>query len=840
MNNSILKTSTLREIRNSLGRYLAILLIVALGVGFFAGLKITKASMLSTANGYLKEHNMFDYNLISTLGYDEKSLETIRACEGVRDADGSISYDVIGVGPASGEDFNIKAISMPETVNTLNLVEGRFPEAPDECVVDASAFGRDSIGEYLEFSENNDSADTSKFAYSRYKIVGAVTSPIYLNYERGTGTVGDGAINAFMYIPREGFKDPDIYTGIYLKLDNDYEYFSSKASDAIDAAEDAVTEAAEAATADRYDTILDDLGDEFQIISIMAGLTLGDLAGLFGFHEGETYVLSSDTNVGYATFEENANIINSIAKVFPVFFFLVAAMVCMTTMTRMIDEQRTQIGVLKALGYSNRDVLGKYMFYSGSAAGIGALIGFFFGTKVFPIVIWKAYGMMYDFESHVNYVFNFLLLIVSVGAALLCSMGSTWLSCSQDFKVVPAELIRPKAPASGKRIFLENIPLIWNRLSFLYKVSVRNIFRYKKRFFMMVLGISGCTALLIAGFGIDTTVSDVAKYQYEEITLYDYQLNFSENMTDALQKNFAKYADGRYGDIMFMQNVSADIKVGGKTRQANLVVTDGADMDKYMDLHDGKTKLTYPGTGEAIVCRKLNKQLGVEAGDTITITRDHQDFEVKVSGICDNYVHDFIYINNETYENGMGEEPEYKTAYVNAASGVDKDQLRRDAAYCAKYPLVAAYSVNIDTIDRVEKMMKSLNSVIILVIFCAGLLAFIVLYNLTNINITERIREIATIKVLGFYPNETAAYVFRENVFLTAISAVVGIPLGTWLLNFVIDQIVIDSIFFVTRITLMGYVYSVVLTFVFAFIVNIAMKRRLENVSMTESLKSIE
>lgn len=839
MKNSILRTTTLREIRNSLGRYLAILLIVALGVGFFAGLKVTKASMISTANDYLKEHNMFDYELISTLGYDDDSLDAIRKCDGVRAADGSMNYDAIAKSPFSGEDFNVKALSMPEEVNTLKLVAGNLPKAPDECVVDAAAFSDASIGEYIEFSENNEHSDTAKFAYDKYKIVGTVASPLYLNFERGSCTVGDGVVDAFMYINKEGFKSPDLYTEIYLKLDNDFDYFSSEAEDAIDAAEDQITEVAEQATADRYDAILDELGDQFQIISILAGLSLGEMAGLYGFHEGDTYVLSSSTNIGYATFEENANIVNSIAKVFPVFFFLVAAMVCMTTMTRMIDEQRTQIGVLKALGYSNRDVLSKYMFYSGSAAGIGAIIGFFVGSRLFPVVIWKAYGMMYNFESHLNYVINIPLFIISLIVACACSMGATWFSCSSDFKEVPAELIRPKAPKVGKRIFLENIPVIWNRLSFLYKVSVRNIFRYKKRFFMMVLGISGCTALLIAGFGIDTTVSDVAKYQYSEITMYDYALTFSENMNDALQNNFRKYADGKFEDILFIQSSSTDIVIGNKTKQATLVVSDGKDMRKYMDLHDGKDKLEYPGDGEAIVCRKLQKQLKVDVGDTIKLRQNHQDYDVTISGVCDNYVHDYVYINPNTYINGMDEEPEYKAAYV-IADSEDADEIRKDSAYAARYPLVAAYSVNVDTLDRVEKMMKSLNSVIILVIFSAGMLAFIVLYNLTNINITERIREIATIKVLGFYPNETSAYVFRENVFLTGISAIVGIPIGTWLLSFVIDQIVIDTIFFQMRVTVLDYVYSVILTFVFAFVVNIAMKRRLEKVSMTESLKSIE
>ncbi len=835
----MLQTTTLREIRGSLGRYLAILMIVALGVGFFAGLKVTKAQMIRTADEYLEAQHMFDFEIMSSLGYDEEAVEAMRAVPEVLAAEGVIEHDLL-MTDAVGTEYVVKALSIPEEVCTMDLRAGRMPERADECLLDAGFGGEQMIGQTLQVAETNLYADEEQFACDAYTVVGIVTSPIYLNYERGTSGLGDGTVDCYIGLLPEGFEDPEVYTQIYLQIEQDEDYFTEEYDQALDAARDTLKEAAEQATADRKDRVLDSLGQEYQILSILSGISLEELAEQFGLGEGETYVLDNGTNTGYATFESNAGIVEGIAKVFPVFFFLVAAMVCMTTMTRMIDEQRTQIGVFKALGYSNGQVLGKYLFYSGSSALIGSVVGFLVGTKLFPAVIWHAYTMMYDFDPHVRYVMDVPLALISLAVALLCSMGATWASCFTDFTVVPAELIRPKAPKSGKRILLERVPVIWNRISFLYKVSIRNIFRYKKRFFMMVLGISGCTALLIAGFGIDSTVSDVSKYQFAEVEKYDFSVTFNQNMSSGAQDLFRRYSDGHYGQLRFLHQASVDVKAGKVTQSVYLVATEADGFGDYIDLHDGAKPLSYPERGEVIICRKLESQMDLHEGDTVTIEKDHKEAELRITGVCDNYVYNYIYVTPETYEDAFGEKSEIRTALVFATDSGDPAQIRKDAAHLSNFTSVAAVSVNVDMLERVDQMMESLNAVVLLVIFSAGLLAFIVLYNLTNINITERIREIATIKVLGFYPNETSAYVFRENLFLTAISAVVGIPLGTWLLRFVISQVNVDLIYFAPRITTMDYVWSVLLTFVFAFVVNLAMRWRLDKVSMTESLKSIE
>ncbi len=559
---------------------------------------------------------------------------------------------------------------------------------------------------------------------------------------------------------------------------------------------------------------------------------------------GNSYAISRKENAGYSSFDSNSSIVSNISKIFPLFFFLIAALVCMTTMTRMVDEQRTQIGILKALGYSNAQIVGKYMFYSGSAAFLGAVLGFFAGCKVFPVVIWNAYTMMYGFSDTVDYIINWKLGLGVLAVSLLCSMGATWVSIAADFRVPPAELIRPKTPRAGKRILLERITPLWNRISFLYKVSIRNIFRDKKRFLMMVIGVSGCTALLIAGIGIRATISKVADYQFDEISLYDITVLFSKNMNENRQKDFLKElreeTDIPDENVRFLHRDELTMVMGDKATDITCVATEAEGFDEFINLHNGDQHIDYPGPGEIVIVRKTNHDYGLNVGDVVTLREDYHETQVKVVGVADNYVYDSIYMSPETYREGFGKDPDLKAAFINFEEGTEEETIRNVSAAAAGYKYTAAAQTNIDVRENVSKMMKSLNSIVYVVILSAALLAFIVLYNLTNINITERIREIATIKVLGFYQLEVSQYVFRENLFLTAVAAVAGIPMGDWLLKFVIDNIVLSMIYFEPRHGPYDIPIAVALTFVFAFMVNIAMQKRLRDVSMTESLKSVE
>ena len=464
------------------------------------------------------------------------------------------------------------------------------------------------------------------------------------------------------------------------------------------------------------------------------------------------------------------------------------------------------------------------------------------------MVIWNAYTMMYDFSDEVAYILDVRLGLVAIAAALLCSMGSTWVSIAQDFRVSPSDLIRPKTPPAGKRILLERIGPLWSRISFLYKVSIRNIFRDKKRFLMMVIGVSGCTALLIAGMGIDTTIAKVADHQFNEISLYDFRVIFSKNMTADRQRDFTDQMSEEAGvaseDIFFLHQGEVTILTDKSNYDVTCTAADPEGFGRYIDLHEGDRSIEYPGDGEAVIVRKISHDYGINAGDTIRIRDGYKEAEFVVSDVCDNYVYDSIYMNKETYRQAFGRDPDIKSALVRLDDGdkteLSEETVRAAATEAAGYENTAAVSVNLDVRDSVAKMMESLNQIVFVVILSAALLVFIVLYNLTNINITERTREIATIKVLGFNQLEVSQYVFRENLFLTAIAAVIGIPVGKWLLRFVIDNIVVKMIYFEPRLADSDFIWAVVLTFVFAAFVNIAMQRRLRNVSMTESLKSVE
>lgn len=556
--------------------------------------------------------------------------------------------------------------------------------------------------------------------------------------------------------------------------------------------------------------------------------------------EPDSYILGRETNVGYACMENDSSIVNGIANVFPVFFYAVAALVCMTTMNRMIEEQRTQIGVLKALGYSETAIMGKYLFYSGAAAISGCIVGYFFGTWFFPFVIWIAYSTLYD-VADIVYVFDAGVFIFSLMVSVLCSMGVTFVSCKNELTEVAAELMRPKAPKAGKRIFLEYIPFLWKRMKFLHKVSYRNVFRYKRRFFMMVIGISGCTGLLVTGFGVQDSIANIANDQYDRIQVVDVNVMMSEEVDDGTDEMIARVADGRVTDYIYVMEKSIDLVTDEAVKGLSLIAIDEeTDISPYVILPDEETGnlLEYPKEGECILTNKLAGTFDLQVGDTIVLRdENNHSMELKLSGIAENYLYNFVYITTQTYEKCLGEKAEIKSVYMNLAEGVEPHEITADLM---KEETVAAANVSSDSKNRFISMIESLDMLIVVISVCAGFLAFIVLYNLTNINITERIREIATIKVLGFYRKETASYVFRENMILTAFGAAAGLGLGKVFHSFVMSQVQVDQVCFAVRILPRSYLYSIVLTFAFAIVINLCMTGKLDKVSMTESLKSVD
>lgn len=1145
--------STIREIKQSMGRFFAILAIVALGVAFFAGLTIAKSEMVGTGEKYLREHGFYDYRLLSTAGLRKEELLLLTEKEDVLAVEGAISFDIMYLDEA-GNNSVLKAHSITEQINQLELVKGRMPAEPYECVVDSLLMDQVGIGRKIKLSPNNAEEDRERFSYEEYTVVGIVQSPLYIQFERGSTSLGSGVVSGFFYIPIEGF-EMDYYTEAYVRFDKAFSIYSDDYKNYIDKKlpmweqyaeeiahlsyegiladgrkqlaeakdelanekSDAEAELADAkqklddakvelddgekqladakkeledargtieknekdllkaeeelpekekeledgekeweqglaewkagktllsqskiellmaqvkldeqkSTVEENETMLmmgatllqtsetsllstkqsleaekQRLDEEEQELNELYGegnipeemlsslqgrreqntsnmqeveAELADLAlqkeeletgkaalaqgkatiatyqkqisdgmaqiiagekeladakveldkaeaqiiagkraleegkiqiregksqledakeelaegeatllekeqefldgkqeyedglkeyeeGLAEFHEEiadaedkiakaekdlaeleepDSYVLGRDTNVGYVCFENDSAIIEGIAKIFPVFFFLVAALVCITTMNRMVEEQRTQIGVLKALGYRESTIMSKYMVYSGTAAIVGCVIGYIGGTLLFPNVIWYAYGIMYSMEALI-YLFNWKLALISFVVSVICSMGATWFSCRMELSEVAAQLMRPKSPKAGKRIFLEHITFLWKRLSFLSKVSIRNIVRYKKRLFMMVMGISGCTALLVTGFGVKDSISNVVTKQFEDVQKFDLSISLKDGYTEQMGEQITELT-GLGEDAYVHAGESAyDLVTEAGRKALTLVVFDSdEDMAPFIGLQTTeKEPIPFPKEGNIVLNNKLAESFEIQVGDVITLqNKDMQEITATVSGICENYISNYAYIGRETYKQQIGKEAEFKSVYLNLPPETERHQI---AAALMQEDEVVTVTVNNDMVERLNSMMKSLDLIVVVIILCAGGLAFIVLYNLTNINITERIREIATIRVLGFNKRETQSYIFNENMVLVGLGALVGLVLGYYLHGFVMGEVTIDLISFDIHIRPISYGYSVLLTFVFAWLINRIMGGKLEHISMTESLKSVD
>lgn len=554
------------------------------------------------------------------------------------------------------------------------------------------------------------------------------------------------------------------------------------------------------------------------------------------------YVLDRDDNVSFSGFEGNANKIDAIAQVFPVFFFLVAALVALTTMTRMIEEERTQIGTMKALGYGKGKIMLKYIIYAGAATLTGSLFGLIAGFQVLPHVIWNAYGILYNLPPFYAF-FNVPYAVVSSAAAFLCTMIATISACYGTLKESPARLMLPRAPKAGKRVFLEKIPFIWNHLTFTHKVTARNLIRYKKRFFMTVIGIAGCTALLLTGFGLRDSISDIVDKQFGE--LYQYNLIISLKNADVPDTDEDVKAvlnnKERVSDYMAAHQENGTLHTEKGSKDAYLYVPkETARFREFLTMRERRSgkEVTF-GSG-VLVTEKLAETMGVKTGDSIEVENaDGTTAQLPVSGIIENYVNGYIYIPAALYASAFGAEPDYTQLLVKVP---DDSQANREAI---SYDLLKSSYVNgaqftTSLSKSFADVIKSIDYIVMVLIVCAGLLAFVVLYNLTNINITERQKEIATIKVLGFYNKEVSAYIYRETAILSIIGTLVGLVLGIFLHAFVVKTAEVDMVMFGRSIGWLSFVLAAVLTLFFSLLVNLVMYRKLKNVDMVESMKAGE
>ena len=567
-------------------------------------------------------------------------------------------------------------------------------------------------------------------------------------------------------------------------------------------------------------------------------------AELADLEQPEWYLNTRDDVVeDYGEMEDNAAQIGAIGRVFPLMFFLVAALVSLTTMTRMVEEQRGHIGTMKALGYSKKDIAMKYLFYAGSATLSGGAVGILVGQKLFPYVIQVSYGIMYDCLKQPDIPYRPVFAIQAMLISFVCIMLATGLSCMNELRESPAELMRPAAPKVGKRVLLEYIPLIWKRLNFTTKSTFRNIFRYKKRLFMTIFGISATMALLVTGFGLRDSIIDLAEIQYDNIQLYDAMITFSG--TDEEKEDLGQWLENEKdvaaSTMVHMEMVDVSTEEGDG--EVYLCVPENTEDFQTMTVFRNRvSQETYTLDGEGVLLTEwMADTLGVSAGDIITVeTEDGSSSqEVPVMGVVENYIMNYVYMSPEYYEEIYGEPAEYEVMYAEFTSE-GQERENELGSEILQQPGVYNVSYTSDTKREINDMLQALVLVIIVLIVTAALLAFVVLYNLNNVNITERRRELATLKVLGFYDQEVAAYVYHENIILTLMGIVVGVGLGTLLHQYIIHTIRVDMVMFGQHVSLVSFLISAVLTAVFSAFVNFVMYFKLKEINMVESLKSVE
>ncbi len=820
-----LRKEFFREIKKSKSRFISIFFIVALGAAFFSGVRSSEPDMRYSADRFYDESNMMDVRVISTLGLTKSDLDAISAIDGVERAAVYMTEELSS--RSDGLEYNMRKIATEKGMDDFVVEKGKYPENEGECLLDQT-FAEEqglNLGDTLSFSNGE-----------RLTIVGIGNSSWYLSWDRGTCSIGNGKVNAFVVVPMSSFKG-DVYSEIHIHVAGAKELMSYS-----EEYEDKVNE-----VKDRIEDIAEKQLDKRKA-GLLAGFTtftgLTDQGSLASIKDASWYVLDRNSLETYVEYGQDTSRIGALGNVFPLIFFIVASLVSLTTMTRMVEEQRMQIGTLKALGYSSGSITAKYLLYALLATLFGGFIGVMVGEKLFPFIIITAYGMMYVGLPEYFTPWQLQPAIVAVSLSVACT---TLAAIAASYKVLmerPAELMRPVSPRAGKRVLIERIAFIWKRLNFTKKSTIRNLLRYKKRFFMTIFGIGGCMALLIVGFGLRDSIFDIVKYQYKEIFKYNLDVQLTNSITKEEQQELLSLLEKQTTVDSYLQvyNKSIEVVNDKNKKTAVLYVPEKIeDIRRYIELRNRKTKkhFEFPTTGVAI-SEKLASTLGLSTGDTIDLKLSETDTRtIEISCIIENYLYNYVFMSVGTYQELFHSTPPMTDILVLTNSQSKDDESNLGATLiatkgCSGVRFITEFN------QKLTDLMSHFNIIVWVLIVSAGFLAFVVLYNLNNINITERKRELATIKLLGFYDGEVASYVYRENVLLTLLGSIVGIFLGMILHSYVVKTVEVDIMMFGRTIKPLSYVYGFVMTILFSTFVNFVMYFHLKKIDMVESLKSVE
>lgn len=820
----LLLKSTLKKIKKSIERFLSIMLIIALGISIFIGLRESNVEMLFTADYYYDKNNLMDFKVTSTYGLNDEDIIALQELKNVQEVVPSYSVDVI----SNGESIRVHAIE--QNMNNVTLVNGKMPKSNNECVADYSKY---KIGDMISFTKNN---KTDILLIQECKVTGTVKSVLYIRDEKGISTVGNGRLSSFIFTKREVFKS-DYYTEAYLiaKNSKSEQSYSNNYTKTIKPLGEELKTLKPIRETVRYEEILKDAQDQITNINdeLSNPKAKTDENKLNELEKPVWYILDRTDNSGYISYKEDIIKVNAIAKILPFFFVVIVILMILNTLTRLIEEERTEIGILQSNGFGKIHIILSYLAYVCSSGLIGVGVGLIIGYSLIPPIVYSSFLARYYVPELITIVNPILVLLVVI-ITLLIMVIVTVAACMRELKEVPASLLRPKAPKSGKKVLLERISFIWMKLNFLWKTTVRNIFRYKKRIIMTVLGVAGCTALLVTGMGLNDSIDNISKLQYKNIIKYDAMYVLQENtktLSDQLSKLFIE--SGINNPLLINQN-TFKFSFDHKTEDVYVVIP--SDLEKFNNYVNLKSIVSHKNIrindDGAIITKQMAQHLNIKIGDNITIKNSSNElFYLNVSDIVENYVSHYIYISENYYKKKFNNDVSYNAILTDEK--IEKNIKLND------YGILMVNNTS-DIISNFNSFVKGLNKIIIMIIVFACFLAFIVLYNLTIINVSERKKEIATFKVLGFYDSEISSFVYRETLILTFLGIGLGLIIGKYLHAFVMSTAETDNIKFLRQINLSSYFLSVVLTILFSVLVQVIINKSLQKIDMIDSLKSTE
>jgi len=850
--NRTMRKDVLRSIKSGLGRFLSISFIVAIGCGLFAGVRSSGDEMRATADRYFDDAVLADAQIYSPIGFYSDDPDLFLDIDGVDRFMPGCAVTVESVYGNETRIVRVQSLSAGKEYDLINLpqpVTGRLPERPDECVVERRAIedGSYSVGDTVHVRIERQSYESMFLREETFRIVGSIDSPSYLSFSWSAISIGSKEPRYNIFTTADAFHT-DRYTHLYFTFTGsaDEYCYSPEYDEIIEKGLKKIRFAAEGWLTDRYLAFTGQQkgSDSGQEEGSQDTVPENLIREFFESGAKPYYILTRDDVQGYTLFHNDTQRVDGLAEVFPGFFFLVSALVCLTTMTRMVDEERTRIGVLKALGYKTGSIAMKYVIYAAAAAISGSISGVIIGFQVFPRVIFRPYLIMYRLPP-IEPVFRLEHAWLTVLIAVTSIVASAVFAILMTMITKPAELMRPKPPLTGRSFAFERIGLIWKRLSFIHKVTIRNLLRYGKRFVMTALGVAGCTALILTGFGLKDAVNDIVDKQFDEILTHDLRVYLSSPTRDAEEDPAILLLRKTEGvtDICPVSALPVTIEnATGDEQGASLIIpADKTLFEEYYCLRERQSRkqIRIPDDG-VVISEKAAVLLGLYRGDTVRFAVEgHREFEAVITGIAENYIDHYVYLSPSLAREKLGESFDFNVVLIQT-NRTDVAGLEESASEILEKPEFSVV-VNYSGVKaQMHEIFRNLDSVIYVLTGSAFALAAIVLYNLTNINVRERIREIATLKVLGFFDPEVSAYVFRENAALTVIGAGIGLLLGILMHSSVIRTAEVDMIMFGREIRPASFLLAFFVTCGFSLLIHGIMHFFLKRIKMVESLKSVE